>query len=76
MPLAEVVLDPSHGLLEQTWAPADMRGSGTVNADGFGVGWYDGDGDALRYRRAVPMWCAPGSRPCVMSVSRCSPSRS
>ncbi|MBY9076681.1 ergothioneine biosynthesis protein EgtC [Nocardioides sp. WL0053] len=60
VPLAEVVLDPSHGLLEQTWAPADMRGSGTVNADGFGVGWYDGDGDALRYRRAVPMWADAG----------------
>ena len=39
-----------------------MRGSGTVNADGFGLGWYDGDGAARRYRRAVPMW-ADGSLP-------------
>lgn len=54
--LADVVLAPAHSLLEQTWAPADMRGSGSVNADGFGIGWYDGPGDALRYRRAVPMW--------------------
>jgi len=59
---AEVVLAPEHSLLEQTWAPSDMRGSGTVNADGFGLGWYDGPGDALRYRRAVPMW-ADGSLP-------------
>lgn len=60
--LADLVLSPRHSLLEQTWAPADMRGSGVVNADGFGIGWYDDAGDALRYRRAVPMW-ADGSLP-------------
>ena len=60
--VADVLLAPQHSLLEQTWAPADMRGSGTVNADGYGFGWYDGHGDALRYRRAVPMW-ADGSLP-------------
>lgn len=57
--LAELLLEPEHALLEQTWAPAEMRGSGVVNADGFGIGWYDGaapGGDALRYRRVVPMW--------------------
>ncbi len=54
--IADVLLSPRHSLLEQTWAPAEMRGSGSVNADGFGFGWYDGGGDALRYRRAVPMW--------------------
>lgn len=60
--VADLLLEPRHSLLEQTWAPADMRGSGSVNADGFGVGWYDGPGDALRYRREVPMW-ADGSLP-------------
>jgi glutamine amidotransferase len=60
--VADILLAPEHSLLEQTWAPADMRGSGTVNADGYGFGWYDGHGDALRYRRAVPMW-ADGSLP-------------
>ncbi len=58
--VAELLLAPEHSLLEQTWAPADMRGSGSVNADGFGFGWYDGPGDARRYRRSVPMW-ADGS---------------
>lgn len=62
VPVGDLVLSPRHSLLEQTWAPADMRGSGSVNADGFGLGWYDGPGDALRYRRAVPMW-ADGSLP-------------
>lgn len=53
--LAALVTDPPHALLRQSWAPLDMRGGGTINADGFGVGWYGPDGP-LRYRRAVPMW--------------------
>ncbi|MBV8540754.1 MAG: ergothioneine biosynthesis protein EgtC [Pseudonocardiales bacterium] len=55
--LATLLLDPPHSLLRQSYAPADMRGSGTVNADGFGVGWYpDGVTTPIRYRRAVPIW--------------------
>ncbi|HEU0128797.1 MAG TPA: ergothioneine biosynthesis protein EgtC, partial [Pseudonocardiaceae bacterium] len=34
--LATLLLDPPHSLLRQTYAPADMRGGGTVNVDGFG----------------------------------------
>ena len=66
MTLASLVVDPPHGLLVQSYAPSDMRGGGTVNADGFGVGWLrpggegpGGEGPAGRtpvYRRAVPMW--------------------
>ncbi|WP_018683585.1 ergothioneine biosynthesis protein EgtC [Actinokineospora enzanensis] len=56
VPLAGLLDGPS-GLLRQTWAPADMRGGGTVNVDGFGVGWYlDDEAPPVRYRRAVPMW--------------------
>lgn len=55
--LAALVLEPKHGLLRQSYAPADMRGGGTINADGFGAGWYPTVGrDAVRYRSAVPMW--------------------
>lgn len=32
-----------------------MRGGGTINADGFGAGWYAG-AEPVRYRRSVPMW--------------------
>lgn len=53
--LADLLLTPSHSLLRQSWAPCDMRGGGTVNADGFGVGWYT-DSLPVRLRRAVPMW--------------------
>jgi glutamine amidotransferase len=59
--LAELLLDPPHGLLHQSWAPHDMRGGGTVNADGFGVGWYQDDTSSpVRYRRAGPMWTDAG----------------
>ena len=58
VPLAELVLDPPRSLLVQSYAPIDMRGGGSVNVDGFGVGWFGGqpDGAARRYRRAVPIW--------------------
>jgi glutamine amidotransferase len=46
-----------HALVRQSWAPRDMRGGGTINADGFGIGWYPpGGGDPVRYRRAGPLW--------------------
>jgi glutamine amidotransferase len=55
--LATLLLDPPHSLLRQSYAPADMRGGGTINADGFGAGWYpDGARTPIRYRRAVPIW--------------------
>ncbi len=55
--LASLVLEPAHSLLHQSYAPADMRGGGTINADGFGVGWYpDPGGPAARYRSMQPMW--------------------
>ncbi|MGB8961292.1 MAG: ergothioneine biosynthesis protein EgtC [Pseudonocardiaceae bacterium] len=55
--LATLLLDAPHSLLRQSYAPADMRGGGTVNADGFGAGWYpDGATTPIRYRRAIPIW--------------------
>ena len=57
--LRSVLLDPPHSLQAQAWAPRRQR-HGTVNADGFGVGWYaDGDPVPARYRRAKPIWSDP-----------------
>jgi gamma-glutamyl hercynylcysteine S-oxide hydrolase len=54
--LRSVIIDPPHGLYRQAWAPRRQR-HGTVNADGFGIGWYPpGDPDPARYRRAEPIW--------------------
>ncbi|MEV6703484.1 class II glutamine amidotransferase, partial [Streptomyces sp. NPDC051453] len=55
-PLGDVLVTPPHSLLRQSWEPRRQR-HGTVNADGFGVGWYaDGDPVPARYRRAGPIW--------------------
>jgi gamma-glutamyl hercynylcysteine S-oxide hydrolase len=55
--LASLVLEPAHSLLHQAYAPGDMRGGGTINADGFGAGWYpQPGGPATRYRSMQPMW--------------------
>lgn len=60
--LAELVLDPPHSLARQAWAPQQMRGGGTVNADGFGAGWYPQPGadgvpvEPRRVRSDRPLW--------------------
>jgi glutamine amidotransferase len=57
--LRELIIDPPTGLATQAWAPREQR-HGTVNVDGFGVGWYaDGDPVPARYRRAGPIWADP-----------------
>ena len=57
VPLAQLLFDAPHALARQSWAPLDMRGGGTINADGFGVAWYPGAGaDPVRYRSAAPLW--------------------
>ncbi|GCB44053.1 ergothioneine biosynthesis protein EgtC [Streptomyces sp. NL15-2K] len=54
--LGRILIEPPHSLYRQSWAPRRQR-YGTVNADGFGVGWYaDGDPVPARYRRAGPIW--------------------
>ncbi|MFJ8196531.1 ergothioneine biosynthesis protein EgtC [Streptomyces sp. NPDC096152] len=55
-PLGRLLVEPPHGLYRQSWAPRGQR-YGTVNADGFGIGWYAvGDPVPARYRRSGPIW--------------------
>jgi gamma-glutamyl hercynylcysteine S-oxide hydrolase len=57
--LRSLLSDPPHGLATQSWAPQRQR-HGTMNVDGFGVGWYaSGDPAPARYRRAGPVWADP-----------------
>lgn len=49
------VFDAPHSLLVQSYAPKDMRAGGTVNADGFGLGWFAEDAPTY-YRRPLPLW--------------------
>ena len=67
--LRSLLIDPPHSLYRQAWAPRLQR-HGTVNADGFGVGWYaDEDPVPARYRRGLPMWGDP-SLPDIARVTR------
>ena len=68
-PLRAVLIDPPHSLYRQAWAPRRQR-HGTVNADGFGIGWYaDGDPVPARYRQGIPIWGDP-SLPDLARVTR------
>jgi gamma-glutamyl hercynylcysteine S-oxide hydrolase len=61
VPLSRWLFDAPHAMVHQASAPADMRGGGTVNADGFGVGWHpEGQHAPVRYRRPQPMWTDAG----------------
>jgi glutamine amidotransferase len=62
--LASLVLEPAHSLYRQSWAPSDMRGGGSVNADGFGIGWY-AEADAGRDPTGTPARRAPVGQPPV-----------
>jgi gamma-glutamyl hercynylcysteine S-oxide hydrolase len=55
--LGSVVLDPPYCLLRQAWAPRFQR-QGAINADGFGVGWYDPARrpEPALYRTIRPLW--------------------
>lgn len=53
----EVITAGEFSLLRQSWDPRDMRGGGTINADGFGAAWWAPS--VSRYRSAMPVWSDP-----------------
>ena len=54
--VASLVLEPPHGLLVQSYAPRRQK-HGLMNADGWGVGFFDPRGQvARRWRSAAPLW--------------------
>ncbi len=76
--LASLVLEPPSSLLVQSYAPRRQR-HGTVNADGWGVGWWaPGRAEPARWRAATPLWgsasfasVAPAvSSSCVLAAVR------
>jgi gamma-glutamyl hercynylcysteine S-oxide hydrolase len=52
--VASLVLEPPHGLLVQSYSPRRQK-HGLMNADGWGVGFFDQD-VARRWRSAAPLW--------------------
>ena len=55
--LEKLIIKPKHSLLQQSFAPR-YQTHGTINADGFGVGWYDRDKrvEPARYRTTRQIW--------------------
>lgn len=53
--LARFLLAPRHGLIQQSYAPREMR-DGHVNADGYGIGWRADDRTLARLAYSMPIW--------------------
>jgi glutamine amidotransferase len=51
---ASLMLDPPNGLLVQSYSPRRQK-HGLMNADGWGVGFFD-SGTPRRWRSAAPLW--------------------
>ncbi|MCV7259644.1 ergothioneine biosynthesis protein EgtC [Mycobacterium shimoidei] len=74
--VSSLVLDPPYGLRTQSYAPRRQK-HGLLNADGWGVGFFDGD-EIRRWRSAAPLWgdvsftsVAPALRShCVLAAVR------
>jgi len=56
--LGSLLIDPDHSLVDQA-RHARFQSSGASNPDGWGVGWYDGEGATHRHRTATPIWDDP-----------------
>lgn len=56
--IRDLLRSGTHSLVKQSWAPREMRGSGTINADGFGAAWWR-HGRLGRYRSVSPIWSDP-----------------
>lgn len=57
--LASLLLEPAHSLLVQSYAPRRQR-YGTINADGWGAGFFVDDQLApARWRSPRPLWSEP-----------------
>jgi glutamine amidotransferase len=56
--VSSLILDPPHGLRVQSYAPRRQK-HGLMNADGWGVGFFDDSlegGVARRWRSPAPLW--------------------
>lgn len=56
--LQHFLLSPPHSLMEQSWAPKEMR-EAKLNADGFGFGWFANTQQPAIYTNPMPIWTDP-----------------
>lgn len=65
--LARVVIEPTHSLLEQSQCAHEAKI--TVQGDGFGIAWYDGEKGPGLYRDVFPAW-SDGNLPSLCHMIR------
>lgn len=55
--LDRILIKPEHSLIIQSYKPNEMT-AGLLNADGFGVGWYDSkpNNPPYAYKNVLPIW--------------------
>lgn len=55
--LDRILIKPEHSLIVQSYKPNEMT-AGLLNADGFGVGWYDSkpNNPPYAYKNVLPIW--------------------
>lgn len=69
IPLERFLLQPDHSLVKQSWQPREMK-TALLNADGFGIGWYNADERPAAYRNTLPIWADPNVAELARSLSR------
>jgi predicted glutamine amidotransferase len=60
VPIEEVLFKAQHGIVDQSLHA--RMGAEPTNGDGFGLGWYDGEGAPAVYRSIAPAWGDPNLR--------------
>lgn len=53
--LRRFLMEPEHSLMRQSWEPQELR-EAVVNADGYGVGWFNEEGKPAVYTCTRPIW--------------------
>ena len=55
--LDRILIKPEHSLIKQSYQPQEMT-AGLLNADGFGIGWYDTKpyNPPYSYKNVLPIW--------------------
>jgi len=55
IPLRQFLLEPPHSLYRQAREPQELLYT-TLNADGYGFGWFSPDGTPSTYTNPLPLW--------------------
>ncbi len=65
--LSQFLFDPPHNLLVQARQPGELHYT-TVNADGYGLGWYPQDDAPAIYVCPLPIWSDPNLKHLARSL--------